>query len=332
MTGSRLSEEMDEFQAIDRYFRPLAEDENAFQLKDDAAHLAVPEGHDLVVTKDVLVSDVHFFADDPPELIAKKALRTNVSDLLGKGATPYRYSLGLVLNASCGSTFFQAFSRGLAADQAHYGWSLIGGDTTKTSDGSLVVSITAYGLCPSGKMVTRLGANVGDKVYVSGIIGASSLGLLARQNNAFAETLNDETRDRLFEAYLLPTPPKGIEDAISSHASAAMDISDGLMADLHHLCRASGVGAKIERSLIPLPNGINVSDENLVQHALTGGDDYQCLVCVSPRSEAAFMADCAQKSIKVTSIGALVDDANHEVVLLHNGHTQKYKQGGYRHF
>ena len=323
-----------EFELIERYLRPLATDPSAFSLKDDAAILNVPAGKQLVVSKDLLIAGSHFFPDDPPKLIAQKAVRSNVSDLISKGAKPYRYSLGLAFSKAPSHFFMEAFAEGLQEDQAHYDWSLIGGDTTK-SPSDFMISITAYGLCDKGQMVKRTGGNVGDQLYVSGTLGDSALGLVQRQKPELFAQLSVDDKAYLDNAYLLPQPPNGLEAVIAEYASASMDISDGLFSDLAHLCRASGVSAKIDQQAVPLSlaaqNAIG-REPSLLKAALSGGDDYQCLMIVSGEQEAPFVNLCADKGLTVRKIG-VITNATEPLFQLTNG--DGYLDGeldGFTHF
>ena len=315
-----MQDKPSEFELIERYLRPLALDPYAFSLKDDAAILDVPAGKQLVVSKDLLIAGSHFFPDDPPKLIAQKAIRCNVSDLISKGAKPYRYSLGLAFSKVPSHSYMEAFAEGLLEDQAHYDWSLIGGDTTK-SPSDFMISITAYGLCDEGQMVPRSGAKVGDQLYVSGSLGDSSLGLCLRQKPELFAELSADDKAYLDNAYLLPQPPIGFEEAIADHASASMDISDGLFSDLAHLCRANGVSAKIDQQAIPLSlaaqNAIG-REPSLLKAALSGGDDYQCLMIVSGEQEAPFVNLCADKGLSVKKIG-VITNATEPLFKLTNG-------------
>ena len=323
-----------EFELIERYLRPLALDPSAFSLKDDAAILDVPAGKQLVVSKDLLIGGRHFFPDDAPKMIAQKAIRSNVSDLISKGAKPYRYSLGLAFSKAPSHSFMETFADGLGEDQAHYGWSLIGGDTTKGAS-DFMISITAYGLCDKGQMVRRAGCKVGDALYVSGTLGDSALGLCQRQKPELFAQLNADDKTYLNDAYLLPQPPKGLEEVIAKHASASMDISDGLFSDLAHMCRASGVCAEIDQQAIPLSpatqNAI-AHDPSLLKTALKGGDDYQCLMAISVEQEMAFNNLCADKRLTVRKIGVFVTPTE-PLFKLNNGDGYLDSElGGFTHF
>ncbi len=198
---------MPEFALIDKHFRPLtAGFAGALDLRDDAAVLSVPPGQELIVTKDMIASGVHFIGDEPPALIAQKALRVNLSDLAAKGAAPYAYSLGLGL-PGMEESWVASFASGLAQDQKQYSISLCGGDTVKTEN-DILISVTAYGLVPQGAMARRASARLGDTIFVTGSIGDAGFGLRILQNNA--PRLDDEARDFLIERYRLPTPRVGL--------------------------------------------------------------------------------------------------------------------------
>src|SRR6266849_6225023 len=210
---------------IARYFKPLATDPGAFNLADDAAVLK-PSGDDIVVTTDAIVEGVHFLADDPPDTVARKALRVNLSDLAAKGVTPAGFVLTLALRA-VDDAWLTPFARGLSSDVGLFGCPLLGGDTVSTP-GPLTISITAFGRVPAGKMVRRSGAKPGDRVMVTGTIGDAALGLAVLNGGAAAAALAGEpaARDMLVSRYRIPQPRNLLAKAIREHASAAMDVSD----------------------------------------------------------------------------------------------------------
>lgn len=265
---------------IARVFAPIA-GAAALGLKDDAALLA-PESAPLVVTTDILVSGVHFFAHDDPSLIARKALRVNLSDLAGKGAEPVGFLLALALPSDWTNDWLEAFAAGLAEDARIYGAPLIGGDTAATP-GPLTIAITALGRTP--RFVPRTGAKPGDAIFVSGPIGDGALGLALRRDAALARRLSDGARDHLIGRYLLPQPRLDLSAWLSANATAAMDISDGLAGDLAKLCRASGVSAAVELASAPLSAAAREAiaiDPALFERAITGGDDYEILFAAKP--------------------------------------------------
>jgi len=264
-----------EDELISKLFSPIAGSE-ALGLADDAALMAVRD-KPLVLTTDMLVAGVHFFAQDPPELIAKKALRVNLSDLAAKGAVPQGFLLSLALPMDWSNAWLESFARGLGEDAQDFATPLLGGDTTSTS-GPVTISITAIGTVET--FVARRGARVGDGVYVSGPIGEAALGLWLRENPECLETLALEARDGLLERYLLPRPRLDLIPVLASAATASMDISDGLAGDLAKLMRVSGVSAEVIIGDIPLSlaalQAIAIKPE-LLELALTGGDDYEIL-------------------------------------------------------
>lgn len=283
---------------IQRYFAPLA-GEGAFGLTDDAAAITVPAGHDLVVSTDTLLSNVHFFPQDPPKMLAQKALRVSLSDLAAKGAEPTGYflSLGLPSARFADAAWLADFANGLAEDQAQYGLSLLGGDTVKTDQngGGITIAILAHGLVPSGRMVRRDGAKPGDVVLVSGTIGDAALGLLARKRHLLGTDepllggLSQNEVSSLEQAYLMPKPEMQSAPALRAYASAAMDISDGLLGDANSLARASGVGVSLAAAQVP--HSIDVSSAEQRAHLLSGGDDYQILCTVPANHLDAFLQE-----------------------------------------
>lgn len=298
----------DEDTLIARYLAPLASDPAAFNLTDDAACLAVPPGHELVITTDALVAGVHFFADDPPALIARKALRTNLSDLAAKGARPRAYLLTLALPDAWDEAWLADFVTGLALDQKHFEVSLLGGDTTRAA-GPLTLSITALGLVPVGKMVRRKGAQAGDRVFVTGTIGDAAFGCRMRLEPARFATMPADHRAHLLQRYLLPQPRHALAQVLQAHASAAMDVSDGLAGDCAKLCRASGVSATLDVARVPLSNAARAlcgAGIDMLQLALSGGDDYEILFTVAPDRCSPLMADARAADVAVSEIGTIV--------------------------
>ena len=266
-----MSEAVGEFDLIAHYFAPLAGPEG-LGLLDDAALIQPLAGHDLVITADALVAGVHFRADDPLDLVARKALRVNLSDLAAKGARPSLYFLTIAWPRGTGPEAVAQFALGLSLDQDRYGIRLGGGDTVATP-GPLCLSITALGHVPHGAMIRRSGAMPGDHVYVTGTIGDGAFGL------------DHPEIDALNQRYLLPEPRVDIGQALVGIAHAAMDVSDGLIADAGHLARASGVHLSLDIERVPLSEAARTlvtASPDLIWRALTGGDDYEILFTMSP--------------------------------------------------
>lgn len=291
-----------EFHRIATFFRPLAKGAPAaLDLADDAALIEPPEGMALATTVDTLVEGVHFVGDESPDLIARKALRVNLSDLAAMGAAPLGYLISLSIPARIDDAWISAFAAGLAEDQAPFGWSLLGGDSTSTP-GPVSIAVTAFGAVPSDRALRRSGARVGDAVYVSGTIGDGTLGLRAAQGRLPP----GEGVSALLARYRLPTPRVALGLALAGRASAAMDVSDGLIADLGHICAASGVAARIDTTTVPLSDSaawIVAEDPAIFPDLLTGGDDYELLITGAP---SAIENAAAEAATPVTRIGEIV--------------------------
>lgn len=320
---------------IERFFKPLAQHPGALALSDDAAYLSPPAGHDLVLTTDMTVADVHFFPDDPPETIGRKALRVNLSDLAAKGAEPIGALLAISFSGEIDEGWVANFSRGLGEDCAAFACPLLGGDTTKTP-GPLSISITAIGKVPSGKMVKRAGAKAGDLVVVSGTIGDAALALEMKKR-FLSGGLGDLSKPQVAELtrrYRVPEPRMALAPLLREYANAAMDVSDGLVGDLAKLARVSGVGAKIETARIPLSNPAHdaiAAEAALLDIALTGGDDYEVLCAVPERHFRAFAEAAGKAGVPVTAIGTF--EAGEGVsVLGPGGQELSFENGSYSHF
>jgi thiamine-monophosphate kinase len=293
---------------IAQYFRSLARHAGAMGLRDDAAFYTPPEGCDLILTTDAIVGGVHFLADDPADAVARKALRVNLSDLAAKGAKPEGFLLALALPQATGDEWLQGFARGLGADADCYCCPLFGGDTV-TTPGPLTVSITAFGTLPRGTMVHRSGAKAGDRILVSGTIGDAALGLALRRDSAKGAQwrLDAAAGAHLLDRYRTPQPRTALAEAVRRHASAAMDVSDGLAGDLEKLCRESGVAADVAAARVPLSHAARsalAAEPPLIERFLTGGDDYEIVCTVPPQAVDAFRAEAATAGIAVTDIGA----------------------------
>jgi thiamine-monophosphate kinase len=290
-----------EFEFIARRLRPLAAGTpGALDLLDDAALLDPPAGMTLVLTKDAMVEGVHFLADDPTAQIAKKLLRVNLSDLAAMGATPLGYLLALARAKATPDTWLADFCRGLAEDQAEFGVGLLGGDTVSTP-GPLTLSLTAVGQVPKGKALRRSGAKVGDDVWVSGTLGDAALGLLVLQGRIDAPP---DARAHLIERYRLPRPRLALGEALREVAHAAIDVSDGLAADLGHVLEASGVGAELRADEVPLSTAAR-DLPGAREAALGGGDDYELLFTASAEAEGVIAALADQLALPLTRIGRL---------------------------
>jgi thiamine-monophosphate kinase len=293
---------------IARYFKPLATDPGAFGLTDDAAILR-SSSDDIVVTTDAIVEGVHFLSDDPSDTVARKALRVNLSDLAAKGATAAGFVLTLALRAA-DDAWLASFARGLGEDAVMFQCPLLGGDTVSTR-GPLMISITAFGRVPPGKMIRRSGAKAGDRVVASGTIGDAGLGLDFLEGGAVATALaNDAAASKLLIGrYRIPQPRTGLAQAVRDLASAAMDISDGLAGDLAKLCAASEVSAAIDAQSVPLSGpgrSLLSSGAAGIESILSGGDDYELLCTVPENRFEAFAEAASLAGVPVTSIGTII--------------------------
>jgi thiamine-monophosphate kinase len=301
----------DEAGLIARYFRPLATAPGAAMLLDDAATLPHAYGCELVVTTDALIAGEHFFAEDPPDAIARKALRVNLSDLAAKAARPVGYLVTLALTDDWEPDWLDSFAEGLAIDQEEFGLSLFGGDTVRTP-GPFFVSITAFGHAPEGQAPRRTGAAPGQRIYVTGTIGDAALGLKLRQDERLelAWDLRRAEKERLLDRYLLPEPRLALIEAVATYAAASMDVSDGLVGDAEKLAGASKVALAIDAARVPLSDAARravESDPSAFAIAVTGGDDYELLLTVDPDDAEGFEAEAAAVSVAVTDIGVVIE-------------------------
>lgn len=306
----------DELSIIDRYFRPLA-GEGAFDLRDDAGVITPTPGMDLVVTTDMVARDVHFLLD-PPDTIAQKALRVNLSDLAAKGATPLAYVLSLGVTPDLDDAWLAGFAEGLRRDQKQFGIRLLGGDTIAVPDRP-VISIAAFGTVPRGRMVRRAGGKPGDRLYVSGSIGGSAAGLALLTGEAGPwSALSAEARESLIHRYRVPEPRAALAPVVLEFASAAMDVSDGLVGDCDKLCAASGCSAVIHAERVPLaPFPQGSPDPALVAHLLTAGEDFEILAAVPEKRTSAFEAGAAGAGLAVTEVGSLLQGRESTTVRFH---------------
>lgn len=296
-----------EFDHIARLLRPLTRgDPAALDLLDDAAVLPSRPGYDLVITKDAMVAGVHFLPDEALDVIARKLLRTNLSDLAAKGAEPYGYFLGVGWPSGSDVASREAFARGLAEDGAFYDISLLGGDTVTTS-GPFVISATFLGWVPEGGAILRRGAKPGDRLMVTGTIGDGWLGLLAQ----WGEIL--DTDGSLLRRYRQPEPRVALRDTMRLHAKAAADVSDGLLADSSHIAKASDCRVRVDLERLPLSPGAQAWLEQQPEQVegrislASGGDDYEVICAVDPNEAWAFRIAAAAAGVKVSEIGEFVE-------------------------
>jgi len=322
-----------EFELIADFFAPLASGmPGAAGLGNDGAIFAPTPGCDVVVTVDALTEGVHFLPDDPPGDIARKMLRVNLSDLAAMGARPIGYVMTTAFGERVDDHWIEAFVAGLAADQREFGIGLLGGDTTGTP-GPTALTLTALGEVPTGKALTRKGARAGDRVMVSGKIGDGILGLMALRGDL--PDLANADREALATHYRLPVPRLALGRALAERglATAALDVSDGLVADLGHICERSKLAATIEAEKVPLSDAARRAidgDPVLLASALTGGDDYELVFTVSPDRREAVAALARELDLPIAEIGAMAVDEGVRV-LDKNGAPMAFGRTGWRH-
>lgn len=318
---------------IARYFRPLADAPASLGLRDDAAVLA-GSADDLVLTTDAIVEGVHYLADDPPDTIARKALRVNLSDLAAKGSAPAGFLLTLALRKA-DEAWLLAFARALGEDAATFGCPLLGGDTVSTP-GPVMISITAFGRVPKGRMVKREGARVGDRIAVTGTIGDAALGLDGLRGGRAASALAARSdADFLVDRYRVPQPRLAIAAALRGAATAAMDVSDGLAGDLAKLCAVSGVSATIELAKVPLSaaaRAVITAGATTIETLISGGDDYEVLCTVPDRAWSAFAQNVAAAGVAVSEIGRIVAGTAAPVFRDAAGQAVSLSRTSYSHF
>ena len=321
-----------EFDLIERFFRPLSRAApGAFALRNDGALLTPPAGASLVVTKDLMVAGVHYPEGEEPSTVARRLLRVNLSDLAAMGATATAYALGLALPEDIADVWVEAFAAGLARDQEAFGVALIGGDTVATK-GPAVLSLTAFGTVAGDACLTRAGAGAGDDIYVSGTVGDATLGLRAVRGGLADLTTEDHAA--LAERFRLPEPRLALGAALVGVATCAIDVSDGLVADLGHLCEESGVAARINADAVPLSAAARRAvdgGEAAIADLVTGGDDYELLFCAPPAERGAIEALGRRLELAVSRIGT-IEHGQGVTVVDADGRPLALGRAGYQHF
>jgi thiamine-monophosphate kinase len=310
----------DEFSRIAQYFAPLAGPEG-LGLQDDAAIFVPPPGRELVLTVDQMLEGIHFLPGDAPDLIARKLLRRNLSDLAAMGATASGYLLTTALPLGIDESWLKGFSQGLRQDQEEFSITLFGGDSS-SSQQHISLTATLIGHVAPGMALRRNGARAGDDIWVTGTIGDAALGLRARRGELVDPTGFLTVRSRL------PTPRLGL--ALGDIVKAAIDISDGLIQDLGHICKSSAVGATIDASLVPASAEAVGFGDAMLQARLTDGDDYELLLAVPPINEAALRQACGK--LRLTKIGKFVAGTPAVTVTDKTGAEIQFQKSGWRHF
>ena len=330
MATGAADEAPGEFERIRRYFAPLA-GPGGLGLLDDAALLGCRAGHSLVVTADAIVAGVHYLPEDPPHLVAKKLLRVNLSDLAAMGARPLHYLLTTALPAELGAEWIAGFARGLEEDQRCFGVGLLGGDSVSTA-GPAVLSLTAVGDVEEGMEIRRSGARAGDVVWVSGTIGDAFLGLLVLRGAH--PDLAEAYRAALTTRFQVPEPRVALGPALCGIAHAMIDVSDGLLADLGHICETSQVSAVVELESVPLSPAARAFvalEPPIAPRLAAGGDDYELLFAAPAEAAEVIRRVGSRLGVPITAIGRI--EAGGGVRLI-DGDDQEIAVAvaGYRHF
>ncbi len=328
---------------IKNFIAPLAQIQSLqLNCEEDAAVLEFPAGKMLVMTTDAIIENTHFFMTDPPETIAKKALRVNLSDLAAMGAHPIGYTLCLTLGDSITQEWLGRFFSSLGEDNQNFHVSLIGGDTNK-SNGPLNISITAIGDVAESLAITRCGAQSGDRIYVTGTIGDAALGFNCLQG--LYTNLTDVDRNFLISRYHVPNPRHRLAQHLGDVVHAATDISDGLLLDLKLICESSDLQAYVRRDRIPLSKAVKnlLKASDASHHAAifdaicAGGDDYELIFTASP-GEADHIEYLAQRyAVPITCIGHLgvkpedADDTKRILLMDDQGNQLPISHLGYEH-
>lgn len=330
-----------EFDLIDQLFRPMA-GAAGLGLRDDAALFRPPPDMELVLTTDALVADVHFPANAPPDMIAARLVACNAADLAAKGAAPVGCLLTLGVAPDWDEAFLTGFAKALAKCLARFNMPLWGGDTVRSATG--FVSLAAHGLVPTGEMVRRANARAGDDVYVTGTIGDGLIGLLA-VTGKLPPALSAFDGQLLANAYADPQPMVALAPVLRQYAHAAIDVSDGLMADLDHICQASGVAMQLSAAAIGLSAAgaaFAASDENGLAQLVSAGDDAQLAFTAPPNARDAVSAIAQQANIAINRIGSVAAlpsgvgagdiDAARAILLDADGVEVAISRRGYQHF
>nr|CRH07794.1 putative thiamin-monophosphate kinase [Candidatus Magnetococcus massalia] len=330
-----------EFGLIDQLFTPIQQAADSgvrFGIGDDAAVLDVPRTQDLLTTTDTMVEGIHFSSDADPYLLGQKALRVNLSDIAAMGGVPRWYTLSIATPASAQQTWMEEFARGLKEASETFNVALVGGDTVR-SNAKIVITIQLMGLIGQDRSVMRSGGQVGDRLFVSGTLGDSAFGL-AHLLGKLQGGLSADDLSFFSRRHDLPEPrielATKLQDAALVHAM--IDISDGLVADLTHICRASKVAAKVDFEKLPLSDAagrmLTLQADMAEKLILTGGEDYELLFAVNPAAVGEVEKMAAQAGIEITDIGELVKmhDDHDQVTILKGGEPVKLTHSGWTHF
>ncbi|CAM3856607.1 thiamine-phosphate kinase [Rheinheimera salexigens] len=319
---------MGEFELIAKYFSAVGAKRSDVitGVGDDGAVIQVRDGHDLVVTTDTMVSGTHFFANDDPRALGHKLVTVNISDLAAMGAEPAWLSLALTL-PEVNEHWLSQFSAGINETAEYYNCQLVGGDTTR---GPLSLTMTAKGLVPRGKALSRSGAKVGDYIYVTGTLGDAALGLKLQQG---LHQVSKKHQTHILQRFQYPSARVALGQALRNIANSAMDLSDGLYGDIQHILHRSAVGASIDVQKLPLSQALKDSCDNNTAYglALSGGEDYELLFTVSENKRGSLDVLLSPYGVAITCIGRITG-AIGKLELKKSEQTFSYQPQGFKHF
>ncbi len=319
-----------EFELIERYFSNCGalRPDVVLGVGDDGAVMRVPEGWELVAAVDTLVSGVHFPPDSPPESIGHRALAVNLSDIAAMGAVPAWATLALTL-PDVDASWLAGFAAGFGKLAQTHGVALVGGDTTR---GALSVTVQVLGVVPAGQAIRRAGGKAGHRLFVSGHPGEAAAGLVIAQRSGAASASQTQAQAQLRSRFEYPTPRVELGLALRPWASACIDVSDGLLADIGKLAAASATGASIDVAQLPLSADLigELGGSEAMVRALGGGDDYELCFCIAPEKLTAFAAAGICERFSCQVIGAL--EAQPGVRATRNGTQIRIEGSGFDHF
>ncbi len=318
---------MKEFQLIEKFFTKQASSRRDVELGigDDCALVIPAVNKSIAISCDTLVENVHFYPDIPPKALGYKSLAVNLSDLASMGAEPAWMTLALTL-PDVDEEWLTSYSEGLFEAAEYYNIALVGGDTTR---GPRSITITVNGQVPTGKALTRNGARNGDWIYVTGTLGDSALGLdVIRGSRQVAP----EHQGYLVNRHYYPSPRLLAGQALRNLASSAIDLSDGLLSDIQHVLKLSGMSAVIDVDLLPLSDALksSVNDEEALSYALTGGEDYELLFSVPEAQKGALEIALANTGVSFAQIGQV--STGDKLRLIRNGQPYTPTNIGFEHF
>jgi len=320
---------MAEFSIIDRFCSNLGADhtDTVLSVGDDAAVINVPEGFELTVSVDTMAEGTHFFKGLSPELLAHKILAVNLSDMAAMGARP-KWATMATCMPEFDEDWVERFSSTLGKVAKRFGVQIIGGDTT---EGPRVLTLTIMGLLPKGQSMTRSGAKPGDKLYCSGVVGDAALALTKLLGE---QEISDDIFKEVLPALHMPQPQIMLGQRLLGHASACLDLSDGLVGDSAHIAKRSNVSIEIETKRLPLSKAYHryLNQGGFLRYAIAGGDDYQLLFTADDTKAEILQSIADDLDIAITEIGRVTEAGERAVSLFEDGKPVSIKLKAYQHF